>query len=78
MKLRTGSGSHDTADGQAASYTGVSAAQDLTEFFLHQARVACSDGAAFGPGGEGFVRLNFGCPRSLLLEALEWMKQALK
>jgi len=40
--------------------------------------VACSDGAAFGPGGEGFVRLNFGCPRSLLLEALEWMKQALK
>ena len=45
--------------------------------FLDQARVACSDGAAFGPGGEGFVRLNFGCPRSMLLEALERMKGAL-
>jgi hypothetical protein len=29
-------------------------------------------------GGDGFVRLNFGCPRSMLLEALDRMKQALK
>ena len=49
-----------------------------TEFFLQQAHVAFSDGAAFGPGGEGFVRLNFGCPRSMLLDALERMKQALR
>jgi cysteine-S-conjugate beta-lyase len=49
-----------------------------TEFFLQQARVALSDGTAFGSGGEGFARLNFGCPRSMLLEALERMKQALK
>jgi cystathionine beta-lyase len=45
--------------------------------FLDLARVACSDGAGFGPGGENFVRLNFGCPRSMLLEALERMKSAL-
>ena len=56
---------------------GVSVAQVLTEFFLQQARVAFSDGVAFGPGGDGFVRLNFGCPRSMLLEALERMKQVL-
>jgi len=29
--------------------------------FLDLARVACSSGEGFGPGGDGFVRLNFGC-----------------
>jgi cystathionine beta-lyase len=48
------------------------------EFFLKRARVATSDGPAFGPGGEGFVRVNFGCPRSQLIEALERMRMALR
>ena len=48
------------------------------KFFLDQARVALNPGADFGPGGEGFVRLNFGCPRSTLVKALERMKAALK
>ncbi|MCS7055653.1 MAG: PatB family C-S lyase [Thermoflexales bacterium] len=47
-------------------------------FFLERARVALSDGATFGPGGEGFLRLNFGCPRAQLLEALERMRAALR
>jgi cystathionine beta-lyase len=47
------------------------------KFFLDNAKVALSDGKAFGPGGEGFVRLNFGCPRSQLVEALERMRAAL-
>jgi cystathionine beta-lyase len=47
------------------------------KFFLEQARVALNDGAEFGPGGEGFVRLNFGCPRQTLTEALERMTVAL-
>jgi cystathionine beta-lyase len=47
------------------------------KFFLEQARVAVSDGAIFGRGGEGFVRLNFGCPHSMLTEALDKMKEAL-
>ena len=46
-------------------------------FFLEQAKVALNDGAAFGPGGEGFVRLNFGCPRATLIEGLERMGTAL-
>ncbi len=48
------------------------------DFFLEQARVALNDGATFGPGGEGFVRLNFGCPRAILSEALERMRGALE
>jgi cystathionine beta-lyase len=46
-------------------------------FFLEKAKVALNDGADFGPGGEGFVRLNFGCPRRTLEEALTRMKAAL-
>ncbi len=47
------------------------------EFFLNTARVALSNGAIYGTGGQGFVRLNFGCPRSTLEEALKRMKKAL-
>jgi cystathionine beta-lyase len=48
------------------------------EFFLERARVALNDGADFGTEGEGLVRLNFGCPRATLTEALERMQAALK
>jgi cystathionine beta-lyase len=47
------------------------------KFFLEQAGVALNDGAAFGKGGEGFVRLNFACPRATLERALEQMREAL-
>jgi cystathionine beta-lyase len=47
------------------------------EFFLNQAKVALNDGAVYGRGGEGFVRLNFGCPRWRLVEALDRMEEAL-
>jgi cystathionine beta-lyase len=43
--------------------------------FFERAGVGLSDGAAFG--GPGYVRLNFGCPRKLLREALERMERAL-
>ncbi|MBN1305264.1 MAG: pyridoxal phosphate-dependent aminotransferase [Anaerolineales bacterium] len=46
-------------------------------FFLEKARVALNDGADFGPGGEDFVRLNFGCPRATLAEALNRMEKIL-
>jgi cysteine-S-conjugate beta-lyase len=47
------------------------------QFFLDRARVALSNGRDFGTGGEEFVRLNFGCPRATLMEALGRMKAAL-
>jgi len=46
-------------------------------FFLEHAKVALSDGALFGPGGKGFVRLNFGCPKQILSQALERMEKAI-
>jgi len=47
------------------------------EFFLNEAKVALNDGAEFGSGGEGFVRLNFACPRSTLEEALDRIHSSL-
>lgn len=47
------------------------------KFFLERAGVAVNDGAKFGRGGEGFVRLNFGCPRATLVEALTRMERVL-
>lgn len=45
-------------------------------FFLERARVALSDGANFGPGGDGAVRVNFAMPRTILTEVLERMEKA--
>jgi cystathionine beta-lyase len=39
--------------------------------------VALSDGLSFGDRGEGFMRFNFACPRSMLQEGLEGIKKAL-
>jgi cystathionine beta-lyase len=50
---------------------------DPFTFFLETGQVAFNDGATFGRGGQGFVRLNFGCPRSLLTQGLERMGHAL-
>ncbi len=47
------------------------------EFFLKQARVALSDGRAFGEEGEGFVRLNFATSRVILDAVLARMDAAL-
>jgi cystathionine beta-lyase len=44
--------------------------------FFEQAGVGLSDGVDFG--APGFVRLNFGCSRSLLVEALQRMRRALE
>jgi cystathionine beta-lyase len=47
------------------------------QFFLEKAQVALSNGVSYGTGGQGFVRLNFGCSRATLAEALQRMKTAL-
>lgn len=47
-------------------------------FFLENARLALNDGKTFGKEGEGFVRMNFACPRRTLEEALTRMRMALE
>lgn len=50
--------------------------QELVSFFINKAGVGMNDGAAFGPGGEGFMRMNTACPKSLLEEALKRIERA--
>jgi len=45
--------------------------------FLEKAKVGLNDGGDFGKAGEGFVRLNFGCPLALLQQGLTQMQTAL-
>lgn len=49
----------------------------LKTFFINHARVGVNDGRMFGPGGEGFVRVNIGCPRSTLADGLDRIEAAL-
>jgi len=49
-----------------------------SEYFKDEAKVLINDGGWFGAGCDGFVRLNFGCPRSQLSEALGMLKGALQ
>jgi len=46
-------------------------------YFLEHARVALSDGAAFGSGGSGHVRLNFATSEEILREALDRLGRSL-
>ncbi|QJD87614.1 MalY/PatB family protein [Cohnella herbarum] len=45
--------------------------QVLKQLMFEQAGVAFSDGSVFGKQGEGYLRINLACRRSLLVEALE-------
>ena len=50
--------------------------QELVELFRDKAGLALNDGSMFGPGGEGHMRLNVGCPRSVLEKAMNALKKA--
>ncbi len=49
---------------------------DLVKALIGRARLALSDGASFGAEGEGFMRMNIGTPRSIVMEGLARMKDA--
>ena len=49
---------------------------ELVEFFVREAKVGMNDGAMFGEEGSGYMRMNLGCPRSVLEKALNQIKAA--
>ncbi|MFO8037228.1 MAG: PatB family C-S lyase [Anaerolineales bacterium] len=52
--------------------------EDPYQFFLEESKVALNPGDWFGEDGKGYVRLNFGCPREILKEALTRMQRSLE
>lgn len=51
---------------------------DLADLCINKAKLALNKGVSFGVIGSGFMRLNFGCPRSILVEAMDNLESALK
>lgn len=51
---------------------------DLQSLFVDKAHLALNDGEMFGKGGEGFMRLNVGTPRSILRQAMEQLRVAVE
>ncbi|MDR3236431.1 MAG: pyridoxal phosphate-dependent aminotransferase [Prevotellaceae bacterium] len=49
----------------------------LIDLFEHKAGLALNNGAMFGEGGEGFMRINIGTPRSVLEIALKKLLNSL-
>lgn len=51
-------------------------ADTLKELMFKEAGVAFSEGSVFGKEGEGFLRVNIACPRSVMAEGLERFAKA--
>lgn len=52
--------------------------KELNRFFIDKAGVGMNEGSAFGPGGEGFMRMNLGTQRATVNQALEQIEKAVK
>ncbi len=49
---------------------------ELVNLFVNKAHLALNDGTMFGAEGEGFMRLNIGAPRAVVMDALESLAKA--
>lgn len=52
--------------------------KDLESLFIKDAKLALNSGTMFGAGGEGFMRLNVGSPKSIIEKALNNLKIAIE
>jgi len=50
--------------------------KELAQFFVTKAKLGLNAGYTFGQGGEGFMRLNIGCTRDTLYQAMNQLKTA--
>lgn len=51
--------------------------EQLVDLFVNKAHLALNDGEMFGQGGEGFMRMNVGSPRSIIEQAMEQLRKAI-
>ncbi|MCK1994258.1 putative C-S lyase [Peribacillus muralis] len=49
---------------------------EIKDRLIHKGKLALEPGSKYGPGGEGFVRMNLGCSRATLQEGLKRLKIA--
>lgn len=51
---------------------------EIRRKLIFEAKLGLNDGPSFGPGGEGFQRINVGCSRVILQDAMERLKNTFK
>ena len=49
---------------------------EMTDYLLDTAKIAAVPGSAFGPQGEGYIRLSYACSYERIVEAMERLKKA--
>lgn len=52
--------------------------EELNDFMIKKAGIGLNNGIAFGGSGEGFMRMNIACPRSILQEGLKRIEKVLE
>jgi cysteine-S-conjugate beta-lyase len=52
--------------------------KQLNKFLVENAKVGLNNGGRFGRNGDGFMRINIGCPRSIVVEALNRIYEAFR
>jgi cysteine-S-conjugate beta-lyase len=50
--------------------------KELQSFFVNKAGVGMNEGSTFGPGGEGFMRMNIATPHKTVIKAMEQIEKA--
>lgn len=50
--------------------------KELQDFFIHRAGIGMNEGSTFGPGGEGFMRMNLGTTHQTVMKAMEQIEKA--
>lgn len=50
--------------------------EELKAFMFNRAKLGLNDGATFGAGGVGFMRMNIACPRATVEDAMERLEKA--
>jgi cystathionine beta-lyase len=51
--------------------------KELQEFFVTKAGVGLNEGSGFGPGGEGYMRMNIGTTRQTIEQAMKQIDRAI-
>lgn len=50
--------------------------KELQNFFVNKAGIGMNEGSSFGPGGEGFMRMNLGTTHQIVMKAMEQIEKA--
>ncbi len=59
-------------------FRALNISDDLHNFLITKASLWLDAGSRFGTGGAGFMRMNIGCPRTVLEKALQQLERAIK